>query len=67
MENKDKITPKTILDNYSDLNKTDIIEAMKEFAGIKVIEALEIIFKDFPANQSEKVMMNIDSVLEEIL
>ncbi|WEK71013.1 MAG: hypothetical protein P0Y62_05510 [Candidatus Chryseobacterium colombiense] len=62
-----KITPETILDNYSDLNKTNIIEAMKEFAGIKVIEALEIILKDLPANQTEKAMMNIDFVLEEIL
>lgn len=59
---ENKITPEIIL-----ANQPNIPEAMKEFAGIKIIEALEIITKDFPKDQREEIMSNIDIIMHNIL
>ena len=60
------ITPETILDNYSDMNRKNILEAMKEFAGIKIIEAIQVISEDYP-NQSKEMIEKVDCILEKIL
>jgi hypothetical protein len=52
--------------------KTDVIadslhEAMLEFTGTKIIEALEIILDDLPEQQKSRLMVKVDEVIELLL
>ncbi|HTH81697.1 MAG TPA: hypothetical protein VL490_02105 [Mucilaginibacter sp.] len=52
--------------------KTNVItnslrEAMLEFTGVKIIEALEIILDDLPGQQKKRLMVKVDDVIELVL
>ncbi|EHQ25844.1 hypothetical protein Mucpa_1689 [Mucilaginibacter paludis DSM 18603] len=56
-----KITPQTIL-----ASQPDIHLAMKEFAGIKIIEAMEVLIKNLPQDRKDQLMLKIDDIIDEV-
>ncbi|MDB5117599.1 MAG: hypothetical protein JWQ79_3091 [Mucilaginibacter sp.] len=67
MMRENKITPEIILAMKPNLDKKNVIEAMKELTGIKIIEAVDLLTKDLPKDQKDLLMSKIDSVIDKVL
>jgi hypothetical protein len=61
------ITSETILSTKSNLEKETMMEAMKEFTGVKIIEAVDLLLKDFSQEQKDQLMSRIDIVIDRVL
>ncbi|MDB5030424.1 hypothetical protein [Mucilaginibacter sp.] len=62
-----KVKPDMPLSTRTNLTANNIKEAMAEFTGVKIIEALEIILKDLPPQQKAQLMANVDEVIDLVL
>ncbi|MDB5117129.1 MAG: hypothetical protein JWQ79_2621 [Mucilaginibacter sp.] len=62
-----KLKPDMILTVKPGITPGDLKEAITEYTGIKIIEALELILKDLPAQQKNEIMAKVDGVLEMLL
>jgi hypothetical protein len=62
-----KLKPDMALPIKTDAAADSIREAMLEFTGVKIIEALEIILDDLPEQQKSRLMAKVDDVIELIL
>jgi hypothetical protein len=60
-------SPEFMLASYPDMDKRHIIDAMREHTGIKIIEAVDLLTKDFPKEQKDQLMAKIDLVIDSIL
>jgi Mg/Co/Ni transporter MgtE len=67
MMRENKITPEIILAMKPNLDKKNVIEAMNEHTGIKIIEAVNMLVKDLPEEQKNKLLSNIDKVIDRVL
>ncbi|MDB4925708.1 hypothetical protein [Mucilaginibacter sp.] len=62
-----KAKPDMLLSTRTNLTANNMREAMAEFTGVKIIEALEIILKDLPPQQKAQLMANVDEVIDLVL
>ncbi len=59
--------PEFILSAFPDMDKRYLIDTVREFTGIKIIEAVDLLTKDFPKEQKDQLMSKIDWVIFTIL
>lgn len=62
-----QITPETILATKPDLSEKSVKEAMIEFAGIKITEAVEILAKKLPHNERYAMLNRVDDAIHKVL
>ena len=62
-----KLKPDMILTINPGISAADLKEAITEYTGIKIIEALELILTDVPTQQRNEIMAKVDDVLEMLL
>lgn len=56
-----------MLEHFSDFNKEKVAVLMNEFAGIKIIEALEIVVCDLPKCEREEILERADQIIESLI
>lgn len=61
------LQPEMILTFKPGFNCEKLKEAITEYTGVKIIEALELILKDLPTQQKNEIMAKVDDVLEIVL
>ena len=61
------MTPEFILSALPDMDKRYLIDTVREFTGIKIIEAVDLLTKDFPKEQKDQLMSQIDLVIDTVL
>jgi hypothetical protein len=59
--------PEFILSALPDMDKRYLIDTVREFTGIKIIEAVDLLTRDFPKEQKDALMSKIDSVIDSVL
>lgn len=62
-----KITSEIVLSAISELDNEKAIEVINVFTGIKIIEAVDILTKDFSTEQKAQLMSEIDEVINIVL